>query len=407
MNDLSAARPEPRVSRRQLARVGIALTLIVLVLASVRFARYDWTGVRLDLLPDSIEREVSADCYEDIGTFVTDTGRIVGPVAVDDEQYMSLVAMYRGTPRGELQSECLYTPYVGRFAQPFLASLLPMDEAAALATTNVLAMVVAVWAMLLALRAQGVSPRVLVTVGLLFALNWNTLLASSVIMTDSGILAAMTIGWWLVASRRLWAALLFVALAIPIRETVLALVPVLLAAGYQQYGRDRDLLRYGAYAVTCVCVPVAAFLGWSLLAVGADANWGSTPRLSVLLFNLGTPSVVTVLLAGVPLYLPAYLRIRDRARADGLATATTEPAAVGVLIATALCLWALASADMSPRFLWVGFPFAAALTAEWLGRGHLRSVMDRLAPERLAGGSGVPEVAGAGEPPAGRASSAR
>lgn len=407
MADLETARREPQVDRRQIVRVGVALTLIVLVLASVRFARYDWTGIPLGLLPDTVEREVSEDCTEEVGTFVTDRGRTIQPVSVDDEQYMSMVAMFRGADRGELQSECLYSPYVSRFAQPFLASLLPLDEAAALATINLLCMLIAVWAMLLALRAQGVSPRVLVAVGVLFALNWNTLFSSSVIMTDPGILAAVTVGWWLVVSRRLWAALLLVAVAVPVRETVLALVPVLLAAGFQQYRHDRDILRFGAYVAACLVIPVVALVGWGLLAFGADANWGSAPRLSVALFNLGTPSIVTVFIAGAPLYLPAYLQLRDRVRGTGVLRATTEPAAAGVLVATALCLWALGSADMSPRFLWVGFPFAAAMTADWLGQGHLRSLMDRLAPERLAGGSNVPAAEGTGEPPAGRPSSAR
>ena len=45
-----------------LVRLGLVLTLIVLLLASVRFARYDWAPVRLELIPDSVTREVSTDC---------------------------------------------------------------------------------------------------------------------------------------------------------------------------------------------------------------------------------------------------------------------------------------------------------------------------------------------------------
>ena len=373
-----------------LLRLGLVLTLIVLLLASVRFARYDWTGIPLERLPDQVERVVSDDCTELIGTYETDTGRVLQPVTVDDEQYMSLVAMYRGTPRAELQSECLYSPYVGRIAQPWLASHLPFDEATSLATTNVALMVLALWAMLATLRAQRFSPRAFAVVGTLFAVNWNTLLMSSVIMTDSGVLATVAVGWWLIATRRLWWTIVFVAVALPVRETVLALVPVMMAAAYFDYRSPgspahEDRARLARLVGAGALVAAAAYVMWGALSPTADASWGSKPSLSTLAFNIGTPTIITIFIAGVPLYLPAFLWMREHARTHGWFDTVVRPAAVGTLVATALCLWTLLAADMSARFLWIGFPFAATLAAHWFDDGHLRDLLDRIRPERVVG----------------------
>jgi hypothetical protein len=57
----AALASEPRVDSYQFLRLGLALTFIVLVLASLRFARYDWTGYSMTLLPDSLEQVISSD----------------------------------------------------------------------------------------------------------------------------------------------------------------------------------------------------------------------------------------------------------------------------------------------------------------------------------------------------------
>jgi hypothetical protein len=382
---------DPRVSRSQLLRLGLVLTLVVLVLASLRFARYDWTGSSMTLLPDSLEEEISSDCTELIGSYTTDSGRVIQPVAVDQEQYMSMVAMYRGTPVDDLQSECLYVPFVGRFAIPFVAAQLPFGEAVSLALVNLTMMMVALWAMLAALRSQGATPRVFVVVGFLFAVGWNTLMVSAEILTDPGVLAVVSVGWWLVVRRRLWWALALLAISIPVRETVLILAPVVLAAAWLQSrdGPDESErpsgLWFASLAAACVVVPVLAVSAWSQVAPEADASWDSAPSVTAFLFNLGTLSFLTVVVAGAPLFVPALLQLRNEIRRAGWFETVTRPASVGLLGVCALCLWVFVAADLSPRFLWVGFPFAASMTADWLGEGHLGALLDRVRPERLVG----------------------
>ena len=43
-----------QVTVAQVVRLGILLTLAAAVLMSVRFARFDWTGIPLEVLPDSV-----------------------------------------------------------------------------------------------------------------------------------------------------------------------------------------------------------------------------------------------------------------------------------------------------------------------------------------------------------------
>mgnify|MGYP001825686904 FL=1 len=69
-------------------------------------------------------------------------------------------------------------------------------------------------------------------------------------------------------------------------------------------------------------LPVLALSAWSQVAPEADASWDSAPSVTAFLFNLGTLSF---------------------------------------------------------------FTFAASMTADWLGEGHLGALLDRVRPERLVG----------------------
>ena len=155
------------VSGSTAVKVALLCTLGLLVVASVRFARFDWTGIPLERGKAVQERVVSEDCTEYIRPYTTSSGRTITPVSVDEQQYLSMVDLFSGTPRDDLQVTCLLAPFTSRPALPWLASQLPFDEAVSLALVNLAMTLIATWAIVFTLRAQGVRTRAIALVGLL------------------------------------------------------------------------------------------------------------------------------------------------------------------------------------------------------------------------------------------------
>src|SRR5690606_7017465 len=183
-------RGDPPTSTRTMVRVGLLLSLVVLLLGSVRFARYDWTGLPIERAPLSTERQVSPECLEQIGTYTTEPGRVVERVVVDEQQYMALVHSFRGVPESELQWTCLYDPFSYRSGVSWLAHWLPCDEALSLAVTMVALRLASVWLVLATLRASGVAPRVLLATAVLFTVGWSTFCFGSGLLLGTGVLFA-------------------------------------------------------------------------------------------------------------------------------------------------------------------------------------------------------------------------
>ncbi len=370
-------------------RIAVVLSLLIILLASVRFARFDWSGLPLDRQPTTVVREVSDDCVERIEPYETSSGRTISPVTVDEEQYLSMVAFFRGTPADELAVTCQLDPFVRRGATPWIAHLLPGDEGVALGVVNLLSVLVATWATVFALRAQRHHPRVIAVVGALFAIGWNTFFFGGALLTDAGGLALVAVSWLALCMRRPWWVWPVLLVSYPVRETAAVVVLGVVAAwtltelraararpGFRPsvHRCDPRPVRGGGRAAALASVAIAR--AWFL---EGEATWNLGPSISAFTNNLfGPVGIASFLVATVPLFLPALLATRDRVRTDGFATALTEPAVVGVLLTAGLCAWVSLAADLSPRFAWVGFPFAASLAATYFRHGRGAELVGRL-----------------------------
>ncbi len=362
-----------QVSGRTTLQIALLCSLGLLLVASVRFARFDWTGLPLARGRAVQERVVSEDCTEYIRPYTTSAGRTISPLSVDDQQYLSMVDLFSGTPREDLHVTCLLAPFTNRPALPWLASLLPFDEAVSLALVNLAMTLIATWAIVFTLRAQGAGARAIALVGALFAISWNTLFFSSAILVDAGVVALVAVSWLLMAIRRPWWVAALLVVSYPLKETAAVLVlPVLAAWLWSEVTQGR---RSRSSAVACLGAGVAAsalsFLVASRWFLDSDATWELSPSIGSFVNNVLAPvSLVTFLLGTAPLYLPALLRIRDRLRGEGWRPVVLDPAVVGVVVTLALLGWVTLAADLSSRFAWVGAPFAATLAASWFEHGR-------------------------------------
>lgn len=376
----SSAAPARGTSTRTLIAIGVVLTLLFALLGSVRFARFDWTGVQFSRAPERVEEQISPECTEIIQPYETSSGRTISPVVVDEQQYMALVQYYRGTPLEDLQVVCLYDPFTYRSGTAWLAHWLPFDEAVSISLVNSALVVLALWLMLVVLVVQGRSPTVVALTGALFALGWNGFYFATGLLADPALLAVVTLGWFLLVLRRPWWLVPLLAVAYPIKESAGILVLVAAAWAYQEHREGRrSRQQLVGYVVTCAAVFVASVLIWRRVLPEAGASWNVLPGLGPIGHNLSDPVGVASFVIGVaPLAVPALLRYRRLVSELGWVAATSRPEVVGLLLGLGLTGWTIITADMSPRHFWVAFPFAASLTAAWLSRGRPAAWLERL-----------------------------
>ncbi len=360
---------------RSVARIGFLLTLIVLVIGSLNFARYDWTGLPLNRTSMTATKEVSARCVEHIGPYTTESGRVVGPIVVDEQQYMNLVELYRGVPRGDLQLTCLYDPFTFRSGTSWIAHFLPFEEGLALGITNTVMTLLAVWIVLLALRAQGFSARVILAAGLIYAVSWNVLFFGTALLVDSSVVAAIALCWYLLAIRRPWLLWPVLLLGYPLKETIGIVLPVAVVWAWIEYREGRrSLASAGAPVVAAGVAFVVGVAFWRHALPTADAAWPVTPNLANILHNLGDVVSLGAFLVGVgPFVIIGFLAWRRESQRCGYLRALLDPAVVGVLAALGICFWSGITVDLTPRLFWIGTPFAATLVARWLSDGRAQT----------------------------------
>jgi len=366
------AGPPLQTSRRALCAIGLVLTVATLLIGSVRFARFDWTPLPLDRAPLTDERQVSPECLELIRPYTTTSGREIAPVVVDEQQYLALVEHYRGVPFDELQVTCFYDPFTNRSGMSWLAHWIPGDEGVALGITNTLMLVAGLWFVLMTLRAQGARPRSVLAAGALYAIAWNPFFFGTGVLIESGVVAALALGWYLLSTRRVWFVWPILLLGYPLKETVGILVPVVWAWCWRDYklGR-RSLAAALAPAVVATVSFVVGVAFWRQQLPAPDASWEVTPDLADLFTNLfDLVSLATFAVGVLPLLVPSFLQYRRDAAEQGWIVALFDPAVVGVVMALGICGWAFITVDLTPRLFWIGFPFAASLAARWFDAGR-------------------------------------
>ena len=386
---------ERRVGTGQFVRIGLVVSLIALVVGSVQFARYDWTGVRFQRSPESVDRTISPDCHEQIRPFETSTGRIITPSALDEQQYVSMIDRFRGGT--DLQIECFYEPFTDRAAVPWIASLLPVEDALSLGLVNTAFLLVGIWLVLAALVVQGFGARVVLAVGVLLSANWVVFAFGTSLLIESAPFAVVALCWLLISQQRWWWVVPVLAVGVVLKETAVLALPPLWVALLPASARPGSLARRLLPAAVATAGAFVAYVVRGGLGPEPGASWPTGIDLGLLSFNLGPPGLVVLAAGLAPLLVPAALWFTRRVRTVGWVEAGVDPAVVGVLGGLGLLAWILVTADLSPRFFWPCFPFAATLCARWLSEGRAAEVLQRWSLPRSLVGPGRPGGPG-GEP---------
>ncbi len=360
-------------------KVGVALTLVTLILGSVRFARFDWSGLPLDRGPITTERQVGP-CLEKIHPYTTETGRVIKPVVVDEMQYMALVEYFRGVPRGDLETTCLYDPFTNRAGVSWLAHFIPGDEGISLALVNTILLVAGLWIVLTTVRSQGAGPRALLAAGVLYSVAWNPFFFGTAVLVDPGVIAAIALCWYLISTRRLWLVWPIMLVGYPLKETIGIVIPVVWAAAWQDHREnEKPLLSAAMPALTATVAFVVGVAVWRNVLPQPEASWEVTPDIGDVIHNLTDIVSLGSFAVGVlPMLIPSYLMFRKSARADGWVSALLDPATVGVLMALGICGWSFITVDLTPRLFWIGFPFAASQAALWFSQGRPKDWLEKL-----------------------------
>ena len=376
-----------RVRTGSFIRIGLVLSVLMLVVGSIQFARYDWTGLPLQRAAASSDRVVSDDCLEEIRPYVTESGRTISPTVIDEQQYLSMIESYRGVPAEDAQVECFYSPFTGRVGTPWLASLLPVEEGLALGLVNTAFMLLGLWVVLATLRILRHDARTILAVGFLYAVGWNTLAFGTTLLVEPAPLAISALVWLALVCRRSWWAVPLVVVGLLFKETTAVLLVVLWAdavfgledfvGGDGSAGRDgaaegRRGVRLFAPAAVATVAAGAVITTTSRLGPEVAAGWPAELSAATLAANLDPVGIFVLALGLGPLLAPSVLWWWSRRGEVGMLRATADPATIGVLCGLALLGWSALTADLSPRHFWLCFPFAATLTARWLLTGRAR-----------------------------------
>jgi hypothetical protein len=352
----------------------VALTLLLVVLAGLRFSRMDVLGTSF----------FATDPYY---TRVTDEGREITNLNIDIVQYLSMVEDFRGEPdafeRHRPTEEFLRTggsaeeggpvvgpvsPFIYRPALPWLASLLPMDSANAFALTNLVLVVGGLWLLVDALRRSGRSPTAQLAGGLLYTVAVPVVVFTTSLFIDGGTMAVLVLGYWLMVRRWWWAVVVFVPLSYLVKEPLLV-VGIASAWAWRTTGhRFRDP-RFITGAVVAAGGWLAVAVGVRLTAPEPAYSFTVLPQLHFLQWNLTRPtSVVFFAIGTLPVLVPAVLFLRRRAR-DGwseLLHSAAGPDIVGLGVLAAVNVYSVVSTDLTLRTGWLMYPFAIGLAARWV-----------------------------------------
>ncbi len=347
----------------------LALTIALVVIAGLRFARMDVLGTSF----------FASDRYY---TFETDEGEVVENLNIDIAQYLAMIEDARGvdgafekqTPYPEFASEDdavqgPVVPFIRRPLIPWLAAPLPFPHQEAFATVNLVLLVAGLWLLVDALHRSGRSPVAQLFGGALYTFALPVLVFATSLYIDGAVMALMVLGYWLVVRRYWWALVVFFPASALAKESLLALAPVAAWAWHSAGHRLRD--------PRFVVGASLAGLGWLGVTVAATVaapdpvlSYNVWPKLTYLAWNVGNPVSALFFAVGLaPVLLPALALLRSEYRdlgPRGLLNGRCGTDLIGLLVLAALNLYSIVSTDLTLRTGWLVFPFAISLSAMWL-----------------------------------------
>lgn len=348
--------------------VMVGLTVLLVVLAGLRFARYDVAGTSF----------FAKDRYY---TYDTDDGRHIENLNIDIVQYLSMVEDYRGVD-GAFHKQEAYpefaqnpdavkgpvAPFIHRPALPFLASLLPFGSAESFAAINLLFLVAGLWCMVDALRVQGRSPLSQLLGGLLYAVALPVLVFGSSLFIDSGIVGVLTIGYWLLAHRRWRWFVAFLAVSYLFKEPIFLLAPVA-AVAWRADGRRWSDSRFLIGAGLSVAGWVSGALLARSWAPEPVMSYSTMPKLSYFMGNISNVTSAVFFAVGLaPVVIPACIVAWQAVRRDGWRPVILGPSGAditGLALVALMNLYSIVSTDLTLRTGWLAFPFAIPLAVQW------------------------------------------
>lgn len=178
----------------------------------------------------------------------------------DAGQYVEQVLYFRGE-----RDEPTISPFVYRWAVPLVASWLPLAPLTAINVVNVALLQIGMAALWATLGLVTTTPLAQVLGTALYVVSFGTFFYGAVGYVDASALGVLSVGMWLVVSQRWLGVAAVLAFGPFVKESTLALVPMV--AGWLRYGAG-----YG-WRLVAVGTVAAGLLGLAGLA-GAREGYG-------------------------------------------------------------------------------------------------------------------------------------
>jgi len=283
---------------------------------------------------------------------------VVFPSAAGDEEvYAHYVEFFRGdTVTGPLTSASTWRPLV-----PFIAALLPFAPMTAINLVNVASLLFALF-MLARILEWFALPRGYHLAGCaLFIFSFPTLYYGSIGYVDPMLLGLVTLGVYLILSRRWIAFTLLLLPGVLAKEGIVVLLPP--ALFFLILGENSR--RKWLFPVVWILIYVGLSLAVRRFAPGVAYDQFWVPSTEKLIENVTRARVWigAILTLGPPGAVALMLLLRPQWL---LAPSPRTMLAIGFLSVLATWVTALVTAYADGRTLWVAFPFTIPLMMVWL-----------------------------------------
>lgn len=304
------------------------------------------------------------------GWYTDATGHLTTGLILDETQYLRLVDHSTGDAPSSL-----IAPFTARALAPWLAGHLPFDAATSLLVINITSLTVGTFALALLATDLTRSRRATLAAVLVWSISLPTLRYTSGSFVDPaavGLVPAVL----LLLYRRLMipAALVFTA-AVWMKETALSILPLILTFEWMRHEitRRRRLVNCALWTVVAAAAYSSAelFGGGHLIVFASWIPASVSVAKRMFLFNvLSISRTAAFVLTVLPAAFGVAMWLRHRRRAEvPLPDHVAMPLVVGCGSATALSLYAIPSAVLGGRTVWMTLAPAALLIAGWVAQG--------------------------------------
>lgn len=279
--------------------------------------------------------------------------QFVGEKPFDVFQYEKYVEFFRGN---KIVANKLEGPFSYRPLVPLLASVLPFKPNTSINLINLIFLTVGVIYLLKLLKLFGFTENLSIIGALMFILSFPLFYYATSGYIDGSLIGILTVSTYYLFADKYFLFIITFVLGIPVKETIIILLPVYLV---QFSFKDKSRIKLLKVVLPIVLYLVVIVLIRKFAPHKESYVW--KPSIDILLYNLIRVKTYLsfILTFGIPGFLAAYLIVTKKLQM--IKKEISYPLLTGFLFSFLLWLYSLFAAYSDGRQLWTSYVFSIPL----------------------------------------------